>query len=338
MSLKEEDLKNIKDLSYEEQYNYFNKFIKHDILLNQEQVVSKNDKLIFTKANEQLDKYYTKESVAKQCYITIKKLLKNKNNILFIEPSAGSGVFLDVIKEDKLGFDIAPTLESKHKIQKIDFLNDNLIDMLSENELSKNIVFIGNPPFGTKSKLAIDFVNKCLEYSNIVGFVLPLQFRKWSAQSKINKNARLLVDIDLQENAFEFMGKDYKVRCCFQVWALESFNSNNSDLRLLLKPSVNHPDFEMYQYNRTEQAKKYFDYDWDFAVPRQGYLDYNQKAFSKEECNMKQQWIFFKAKNNKILDNLKNIDFTKLSKKNIGIPGFGKADVIQEYISLYEGK
>lgn len=30
------------------------------------------------------------------------------------------------------------------------------------------------------------------------------------------------------------------------------------------------------------------------------------------------------------------MDFVKLSKKNIGIPGFGKADVIIEYNSLYQ--
>ena len=39
---------------------------------------------------------------------------------------------------------------------------------------------------------AIDFVNKTFEYSNIVGFIVPIQFRKWSVQSKINKNAKLI--------------------------------------------------------------------------------------------------------------------------------------------------
>ena len=50
---------------------------------------------------------------------------------------------------------------------------------------------------------------------------------------------------------------------------------------------------------------------------------------------MKKQWIFFKAKDKETLEKLKSIDFEKLSKKNIGIPGFGKADVVQEFISIY---
>lgn len=290
--------------------------------------------------NSQLDKYYTKKDIAFKCYNLINDIIKNKiclNDVLYIEPSAGSGVFLDVMEdhEHRLGFDIEPT-ENNHKIQYNDFIKDDLFKLLTEDEKNKNIIFIGNPPFGKKAKLAIDFVNKSLNYSNIVGFIVPIQFRKWSVQSKINKNAQLILDVDLEEKAFEFMGKDYKVRCCFQVWVLDLKEYNFKDLRLNTKPETKHPDFEMYQYNRTEQAKKFFNYNWDFAVYRQGYQDYNFKAFKKEDCNEKQQWIFFKAKDQDTLNKLLNLDFVKLSKKNIGIPGFGKADVIQEFLQMYK--
>lgn len=292
----------------------------------------KNKSLI--KINSELDKYYTKKEVAEKCYSVLKALILNEikiNNILYIEPSAGSGVFLDVIKENKLGFDIDPVI-NKHNIQYNDFLQDNLLKLLSDKQKNQNIIFIGNPPFGKRSKKAIAFVNKSLEYSNIVGFIVPIQFRKWSAQSKINKKAQLILDLDLEENAFEFMGKDYKARCCFQIWILgNNVHHNLTNLRMTEKPKTKHPDFEMYQYNRTEDTKKFFNYDWDFAVYRQGYHDYNFKAYKKEDCNDKYQWIFFKAKNKKILNKLLKLDFEKLSKKNIGIPGFGKADVVQEF-------
>ncbi len=331
-------LENIRALSFHEQYSYFNNYVDHNVLATKKASISVAEKEVFSKANEKLDKYYTKQSVADQCYAAMKDFIiragKSTSDLLFIEPSAGSGVFLNAIEEMKLGFDIAPTKESQFIIEQNDFLNDDMLDLLSTQQKKKQLVFIGNPPFGTKAKLAIEFTNKSLEYSNIVGFIVPVQFRKWSVQSKINPNARLVLDLDLQENAFEFMGKDYKVRCCFQVWILDSFSTQFADLRLGQKPDTNHPDFEMYQYNRTEQAKKFFDYDWDFAVPRQGYQNYSTKAYSKEECDMKQQWIFFKAKNKKILRKLLSLDFDKLSRKNIGIPGFGKADVVQEYLSI----
>lgn len=327
-------IERISTFSFQEQYSYFNNLVGHNLYKNNN--LNKLEKDLFIKSNEKLDKYYTKKSVANFCYSQFKKLLlesnKNLNDLLFIEPSAGSGVFLESIEEAKVGFDIAPTTS---QIIKNDFLNENLLELLNEEELKKQLVFIGNPPFGTKSKLAIEFINKSLEYSNVVGFIVPVQFRKWSVQSRVNKNARLLLDIDLQENAFEFMGKDYKVRCCFQVWALDSLTTQYSDLRIAGKPDTTHPDFEMYQYNRTEEAKKFFDYEWDFAVPRQGYSDYSIKYFDKADCNKKQQWIFFKARNKRILKKLMNIDFSKLSLKNITTPGFGKADVIEEYIKIY---
>jgi hypothetical protein len=170
-----------------------------------------------------------------------------------------------------------------------------------------------------------------LKCSEIVGFILPIQFRKWSAQSKINKQAKLVFDMLLPINSFTLSNKEYNLRCCFQIWTL---NNDTTNLRLLEKPRTWHSDFKLYQYNRTPEAEKYFDMIWDFAVPRQGYLDYTFKAFSKEQCDRKQQWIFFKANNDIVLEKLKALDFVKLSLKNSGIPGFGKADVIEEYTKL----
>lgn len=337
MSDYEKILKHTKDLSNtHDQHEYLHNTIEGLSITKKTQKERKQItevKKELKKISGVLDKYYTKSEIALNCYNKMLELLGNTKKILFIEPSAGSGVFLSHIKEAKLGFDIAPT---NRDIIKNDFLNDNIIEKIGIKYLNYNKVFIGNPPFGNKSSLAIEFVNKALSYSNIVGFIVPIQFRKWSVQSKINKNAQLILDMNLVENAFEFMGKDYKVRCCFQIWVLDSFKHENKNLRLMTRPEISHPDFKMYQYNRTEIAEKYFDYDWDFAVPRQGYLDYSYKAYSKLECNKKQQWIFFKANDKKTLENLLVLDFTKLSKNNTGVPGFGKADVVKEYIKIFK--
>jgi hypothetical protein len=94
----------------------------------------------------------------------------------------------------------------------------------------------------------------------------------------------------------------------------------------------------MYQFNRTTEAEKYFDkslYPWDFAVPRQGHYDYTLRVYKSEDCDRKLQWIFFKAKDRKVLKRLVGLDFVQLSKKNTSTPGFGKADVIELYKSIY---
>lgn len=270
-----------------------------------------------------LDKYYTNDDVAEFCYKEFLKFCDKYQtpNYTIVEPSAGGGAFYNIIKENKVGFDILP--ESDHIIQ-MDFINGNIDEYINDN-----VVFLGNPPFGKKGDLAIQFINKCFEYSNIVGFILPIQFRKFSAQKQLDSRARLLYDIDLDENSFNIVGEDYGIRSSFQIWAIGEFEEEN--LRITKKPKTSIDKFEMFQYNRTEQAEKYFDYEWDFAVHRQGFYDYTEVIEKKEDLNPKRQYIFFKARNDEVLANLRSIDFTALSKKNAGIPGFGKADVISEY-------
>ena len=275
-----------------------------------------------------LDKFYTNPEISQICYEVFVNFISNFTpTFSLIEPSAGDGAFMF---DHVIGYDLHP---ERPGIMQHDFLDEK-----NTVELYKKLLFpastIGNPPFGKKGALAIQFLNIALQNSNFVGFILPIQFRKFSCQNKILTGAKLVLDYDLPDDSFLLMGEKYDVRCCFQIWTMNDVQL--PDLRLTFKPSTKHPDFEMYQYNRTTQAEKFFDYEWDFAVVRQGYHDYTDLKFCKEECNKKQQWIFFRAKNKTVLERLKKIDFCKLSKKNTSTPGFGKADVVEEYSSLYD--
>jgi len=261
-----------------------------------------------------------------------------KTNLFFLEPSAGGGAFIRALKNSQfykknkfLAVDLDP---QQPYILKKDFLHSNLSNLLPDKE---NVITIGNPPFGKRAKVAAQFVNASFFYSDVVAFILPLQFQKHSAQSMIFPHAKLVYDAKLDSNSFVFKNKDYSVRCCFQIWTTNS--TSLPDLRLRGRPITTHKDFDMYQYNNTTEAAKYFDkntYQWDFAVPRQGFKDYTNKETDPDKMDRRTQWIFFKAKNKRILNRLLKIDFTKLSKKNTSIPGFGKADVIEEYTNIYE--
>lgn len=242
---------------------------------------------------------------------------------LIIEPSAGNGSFSNNIP-NCLALDIAPEHPS---IKQQDFFSLKI-----SNDKYKKVLTVGNPPFGKKAKLAIDFFNYAGKFSTTIAFIVPLQFRKWSVQSKLDINFKLIKDITLERNSFLANGKDYNLNCCFQIWTKET---NLGDIRIKSKPPIHHEDFDIWQYNRTEEAKKFFNkqiFGWDFAVPRQGFYDYSIRIFEEKDIDPKIQWIFFKAKNKKVLDTLLNIDYTKLSQNNTAIPGFGKADVIKEYV------
>ena len=109
------------------------------------------------------------------------------------------------------------------------------------------------------------------------------------------------------------------------------------NLRLVQPPTINHNDFEMWQYNNTKEALKVFKNKFDFAVPRQGYNDYKRRETSPDDCEKTKQWILFKARDRNTLNRLKGIDFTELSQNNTITPGFGKADVVKEYERILDG-
>lgn len=271
------------------------------------------------------DQFYTKRNVSHHCFekvLEYKELINQNSKIL--EPSAGTGSFMEAFldfgfqKENILAYDIEP----KHSlVKKADFLEQNI-------EKDDNLIACGNPPFGRRSSLAISFFNKCAECCSTIAFIVPVQFRKYGVQSKLNNNFKLIYDELLDPVSFENNGKDLNVRCCFQIWTKkEGFK----DLRIKEAPPVSHEDFEMYLYNNTPQALKFFDYDWDFAVPRQGFYDYSLRIKDKKELNPRVQYMFFKAKDKETLKKLESIDFNQLSLKNTTIKGFGKADIVEEY-------
>lgn len=273
-----------------------------------------------------LDKYYTNDDVASECYELFESVIHPQ--ALIVEPSAGAGAFLRASEDREIvGLDIHPEQEN---IVRHDFLLDPLSNHV---DMTRDIVFLGNPPFGRKGDVAVNFINTALNYGSFVGFVLPIQFRKWSAQKRIVESAKLIIDHDLKSSSFSFLNQPYDLRCSFQVWARDS---HMPDFRIRKSPPTAHVDFSMWQFNRTVEAEKYFDYDWDFAVPRQGFNDYSKKALSQNDCDRKKQWIFFKAHSSVVFDRLMNIDFDALSKLNSGIPGFGKADVVKKYCEMFE--
>lgn len=290
---------------------------------------------------KEFDQFYTADDVAVSCLEKVRETLPkigiNDNEVFYLEPSAGDGAFLRAIEKVDpsrmracVGCDIDP---KRKDILKRDFLHDSISDCLPTGKV---VVTIGNPPFGRKGKLASAFINKAFDYSQVVCFVLPIQFNKFSGHNQILPQAKLVFNEPLPENCFVFNGKPYSVRSCFQVWTTRE--TRMPDLRIRQSPKTRHPDFEMYQYNCTEEAAKFFDkneYPWDFAVPRQGFKDYRMRETNPQALDRRVQWIFFKAKNKKVLSRLKNLDFEALSRKNSTIPGFGKADVVEEYERLY---
>jgi hypothetical protein len=225
------------------------------------------------KEKNDFDQFYTNPLTAKKLTNIfteeIKKLDYQKIN--FLEPSAGTGNFCQAIRElhknnsfiskKMLAFDIEPKSEQENII-KTNFLTLNWKKYLLKPK-QNGYVALGNPPFGKKGKLALEFINKCAEISETIGFILPLTFRRWSIQSKLNKDLKLIYDINLEPNSFLVDNKVYSLNSCFQIWTKRK--SKQKDLKIKERPITKHSDFEMYLHNNTKPTLKYFQkdkYNW----------------------------------------------------------------------------
>lgn len=149
------------------------------------------------------DQFYTNPDVAKLC---VDALLKHiPIGAVCIEPSAGTGVFLELIPR-AIGYDIDP----KHpRIIKADFLTVNVPD--------HSVVF-GNPPFGRQSSLAKQFVHHATAHADIIAFILPRSFKKASMQRAFPRMFHLEEEIDLPPFSFLVNHTSYDVPCVFQIW------------------------------------------------------------------------------------------------------------------------
>ena len=282
---------------------------------------------------QKLDKFYTKSDIAKHLTDKMCEVLNiDKNNSLFLEPSAGDGAFLSYLPQ-YIAYDIKP-----------DNINIKQADFLAlEPTWSKNVYSIGNPPFGKRSATAIQFLNKCIQTTKAVGFILPNTFKKWSVIKQIIPEAKLIYEETLDPNSFLSDGEDYSIRCIFQIWSTDSDYKDYTNYRLLKSPPIKHQDFNIWQYNGTKEAKKYVYENWQIAVYRQGYKDYTKKFFREQDYeevkdaveNSTIQFFFIEPLTEQAKDIILNkIDFEELASRNLATPGFGKADFVSAYTDI----
>ena len=188
-----------------------------------------------------LDQYFTKDFIAKNLYKKAQNLIskyeKNINEFHWIEPSAGDGVFFKLLPKNKrLGIDINPL---NNEIIKQDYLKYDL----PKNK--KNIV-IGNPPFGHRGVMALNFINHS-QNADYVCFILPMFFDskgKGSVKYRV-KGFNLIHTEMLPKNSFYTPknNKDVDIKCIFQIW------SKNH--------KINTDNFSWYKNKNNEPFREY---------------------------------------------------------------------------------
>jgi predicted RNA methylase len=149
------------------------------------------------------DKFYTKPSVAITC---VAELAKHAVGT-WIEPSAGSGAFVDAAKRSVVAMDIEPARDG---ITQQDFL--------TWASPYTNCTVFGNPPFGRQATLARKFIKHAGSFADVIGFILPRSFMKPSMQRAFPLAFHLVHESPVDANAFLVNGVAYNVPCVFQIW------------------------------------------------------------------------------------------------------------------------
>ncbi len=252
--------------------------------------------------SKELDQFYTKKNIAEKCFNKTIQIIKQENITfdLWLEPSAGTGAFFNLLPDNKLGIDLEPK-------------TDNVIlhDFLTFPLENKNYVSIGNPPFGKNSSLAIKFFNKCAGKSLLIALVLPKTFKKHSTLKKIDKFFHLIYEEDLPTFSFEFENKDYNVPCVFQIWKKKK--EKREDITLPTK----HLDFT---FTTKDKA--------NYAIQRVGANAGRLKEnFSKYSATSH----YFIQSNENVKIILKQIDWTSVKYNTAGNPSISKTELISLY-------
>jgi hypothetical protein len=240
-----------------------------------------------------------------------------------LEPSAGSGSFLDLLpKQKRIGLDLEPAHPEVTKQDFFDF----------KPEGNKKYYVVGNPPFGKNSSLAVRFFNHSATFADKIAFIVPRTFRKPSIINRLDQGFHLVRQVILPLDAFHVpSGESYEVPTVFQVW------EKRAEPREKIKTVTEHEDFEFVKINQNpSDPEKIIQCELaDFCVRRVGaaagkvYKDYMEKY---------RDWkshYYIKENVQGVEDAMRMIDWDRLDSPKYdtaGNPSISKNELIKAYI------
>jgi hypothetical protein len=235
------------------------------------------------------EQYYTPAATASLILENIRKLIPDLVDHFFLEPAGGTGSFIEAAKTVGMTKFVSYDIEPHHPlVQKGNFLEQKL--------KLKGAITVSNPPFGRCNSLSVPFFNKCAEYSDLIVFIVPRSWRKWSVQNKLDRRFHLIQDDDLDINYVDVNGehryKKNNLRTCIQYWKMS---------RDRLRPLYAVEDLGVIQKCRYEEA--------DVALTIFGYSCGMVKTDFQRKSNTTS--MFLKLKHPLALEALQSVDYSK---------------------------
>lgn len=180
----------------------------------------------------EMDLFYTKPAVAKKCMAAFRRVARtlgvNLRSRQFIEPSAGRGAFLRLMPPARrMAIDLNPRGDLASEMRRADYLRWRPAE-------PGRFVVVGNPPFGLRGHLALQFINHSARFADLVAFVLPQLFEsdgKGVPGKRVAKTLRLAHSERLEPDSFETPDeRTINISTVFQVWTAVAHD------RVVLRP------------------------------------------------------------------------------------------------------
>ena len=161
------------------------------------------------------EQYYTPPQVAQDILKVVVDLLEDFEQKVFLEPAGGTGTFINEALQSGFTEVLSYDIEPHHPlVSKGNFLEKKIPHY--------NCVTVSNPPFGRNNALSIPFFNKAAEYSDLIVFIVPRSWRKWTVQNKLDRRFTLVreddLNIDYVDASGEPLSKNKYLRTCVQYW------------------------------------------------------------------------------------------------------------------------
>ena len=258
--------------------------------------------------------FFTSPEYASKCLQLLRTYVNINEFDAVVEPSAGTGVFVELIEHDSIH--AIDTMPRSPRVEKADFFAWNPPDV-------KKILTIGNPPFGQRAALAVRFLNRAADFSEVVAFILPRSFNKYTFQMRVHPHFHLLDSLE-GDSFIGVDGEDLTVKTVFQIW--QRREEKREDLLLPLT----HKDFLMIHahLSRTsEEKRKQLVEEYPFAIAQVG-----SNFFPRESGLInKGSWWFIKPLVAGVCDRFCELDFSFINGMNTAHSSLSKRDIVFAY-------
>ena len=235
------------------------------------------------------EQFYTPADLAKTLTAKLVEVIGSLEGKTVLEPAGGTGSFLEAARTAGAGrlisFDIEPKADG---VLRADFLDADL-------EQLSGAITISNPPFGRNNSLSIPFFNKAALHSEVIAFIVPRSWRKWSVLNRLNPNFHLIHDqdlaIDYVDEKGEMVWQKARLNTCFQIW------QKKDQPREIIK---------IADYGLVSKADPA---DADVAITVFGYGC--GKVRTNFEAKPNSTVMFLKLHDERVLDALTRVDFSR---------------------------